>query len=42
MHMSVPWNAPEAVVDIYSAGVVHLRDLLDAMGPDAMGQRVAS
>ena len=32
MDLSVPWDAPEAMVDISSAGVVPLRDLPDGMG----------
>ena len=28
----VPWDAPEAVVDVSSAGVVPLRNLPDVMG----------
>ena len=32
MDLLVPWDAPEAVVDVSSAGVVPLRDLPDGMG----------
>ena len=32
MNLLVPWDAPESVVDVSSAGVVPLRDLLDGMG----------
>ena len=32
MDLSVPWDAPEAVVDVSSAGVVPLRDQPDGMG----------
>ena len=32
MDLSVPWDAPEAVVDVSSAGVVPLRDLPDGIG----------
>ena len=32
MNLSVPWDAPEAMVDVSSAGVVPLRDLPDGMG----------
>ena len=32
MDLSVPWDAPEAMVDVSSAGVVPLRDLPDGMG----------
>ena len=32
MNLFVPWDAPESVVDISSAGVVPLRDLPDGMG----------
>ena len=32
MDLYVPWDAPEAVVDISSAGVVHLRNLPDVIG----------
>ena len=32
MDLSVQWDAPEAVVDVSSAGVVPLRDLPDGMG----------
>ena len=32
MDLSVPWDAPEAVMDVSSAGVVPLRDLPDGMG----------
>ena len=32
MDLSVPWDAPEAVVDVSSAGVVPLHDLPDGMG----------
>ena len=32
MNLLVPWDAPESVVDVSSAGVVPLRDLSDGMG----------
>ena len=32
MNLFVPWDAPESVVDVSSAGVVSLRDLPDGMG----------
>ena len=32
MDLSVPWDAPEAVVDVSSASVLPLRDLPDGMG----------
>ena len=32
MNLLVPWDAPESVVDVSSAGVVPLRDLPDGMG----------
>ena len=32
MNLFVPWDAPESVVDVSSAGVVPLRDLPDGMG----------
>ena len=32
MHLYVPWDALEAVVDVSSAGVVPLHDLQDVMG----------
>ena len=32
MNLLVPWDAPESVVDVSSAGVVSLRDLPDGMG----------
>ena len=32
VELYVPWDAPEAVVDVSSDGVVPLRDLPDAMG----------
>ena len=31
MDLFVPWDAPESVVDVSSAGVVPLRDLPDGM-----------
>ena len=32
VELYVPWDAPEAVVDLSSAGVVPLRDMPDAIG----------
>ena len=32
VELYVPWDAPEAVVDVSSAGVVPLRDLPDVIG----------
>ena len=32
VELSVPWDAPEAVVDIFPAGVVPLRSIPDAIG----------
>ena len=32
VELYVPWDAPEAVVDVLSAGVVPLRQILDVIG----------
>ena len=45
VELYVPWDAPEAVVDIHSEGVVPLRSIPDVVGlvgrrPDATGSRI--
>ena len=45
VELYVPWDAPEAVVDIHSAGVVPLESIPDVIGltgrrPDATESRV--
>ena len=45
VELFVPWDAPEAVVDIQSEGVVPLGSIPDAVGlvgrrPDAAGSRI--
>ena len=45
VELYVPWDAPEAVVDIHSEGVVPLRSIPDVVGqvgrrPDAAGSRI--